>query len=369
MRDEVIVVVNPGSTSTKVGLFEDGSFTLRESVQHERDQLAAFQHAYDQYAFRTETIMKVLDGAPGWRERARAVVGRGGLLHPIPGGTYLINDDMLQDLRSARYGDHPCNLGAPIAKRIADQLGVPAFIVDSVVTDELWEVARISGFPKIRRVSAVHALNIKAVARQRAKMLGKGIEKTCFVVCHIGGGISVASLHQGKIVDMNNALLGEGPFSPERAGTLPIGALIDICFSGEYTADRLKFILTKEAGLVGYLGTNDLREVERRIKEGDRKAQLILSAMAFQIAKSIGAATCALAGKIDGIILTGGGARCQTLVEQIKSSIEFIGPIFLHPGEMEMEALAQGALRVLNGAEKAKTYSREYPEVHDEKGA
>lgn len=355
---DLIVVVNPGSTSTKVGLFSNGGFALNENVPHDRDHVASFKLAYDQYEWRMGTVLELLDRFSGWERRTRAVVGRGGLLHPIPGGTFLVNDDMLEDLKVSRYGDHPSNLGAPMAKGIADRLGVLAYIVDSVMTDELWDIARISGFPKIERVSTIHALNIKATARERAKMLGKRIEKTSIVVCHLGGGISVVSLLSGRIVDMNNALLGEGPFSPERAGTLPLRQLIDLCFSGEYTAASLKHALVKEGGMAGYLGTNDLQVVEQRIEQGDKKADLIMSALAFQIAKAIGGAACALSGKIDGIILGGGAAHCETLIERITERIEFLGPVYVHPGENEMEALAQGALRVLEGEEQAQTYHR-----------
>lgn len=355
---DLIVVVNPGSTSTKVALFRGDDFVLKENVPHDRDQVAASRIVYEQYKWRMETILGVLNKFDGWRQRVRGVVGRGGLLHPLPGGTYLVNEDMIEDLKISRYGDHPSNLGAPLAKGLADPLRVPSFIVDSVMTDELWDIARISGFAKIERVSTTHALNIKATARVIAKKIGKPIEKTRFVVCHLGGGISVVSLEGGHIVDMNNALLGEGPFSPERAGTLPLRQFIDLCFSGEYTAESLKHTLVKQGGIYSYLGTNDLQEVEQRIENGDEKADLIYSAMALQIAKAAGGAACALSGKIDGIVIGGGAAQSNVLVDKIRERIEFLGPIYVHPGENELESLAQGALRVLDGEEEAQSYKR-----------
>ncbi len=356
---DLIVVVNPGSTSTKVALFGEEGFVLRETVPHDRELVAASRIVFEQYEWRMDTTMAILDKFEGWQSRTRGVVGRGGLLHPLLGGTYLVNDDMLEDLKVSRYGDHPSNLGAPIAKGVADRLGVPAFIVDSVMTDELWDVARISGYAPIERVSTIHALNIKATARERARLLGKPIEETSFVVCHLGGGISVVSLKGGEIVDMNNALLGEGPFSPERVGTLPVRQLIDLCFSGEFeSAEKMKHKLVKEGGLYSYLKTNDLQEIERMIADGDQNADLVFSGMAFQIAKAIGAATCALSGNIDGIILTGGAAYSEVLVHRISQRVKFLGPIYVHPGEEELESLARGAARVLDGEEKAKTYAR-----------
>ena len=356
---DLIVVINPGSTSTKVGLFGSEGFVLRETVPHDRDMVAASRIVFEQFQWRMDTIMEALNQLKGWQRRTRGVVGRGGLLHPLLGGTYLVNDDMLEDLKVSRYGDHPSNLGAPIAKGIADKLGVPAFIVDSVMTDELWDVARISGYAPIERVSTIHALNIKATARERAKLLAKPIERTNFIGCHLGGGISVVSLKGGKIVDMNNALLGEGPFSPERVGTLPVRQLIDLCFSGRFeSAEKMKHKLVKEGGLFSYLETNDIQQVERMIAGGDKKADLIFDAMAFQTAKAIGGAACALSGEIDGIILTGGAAFSKVLIDRISQRVRFLGPIYVHPGEGELESLAQGAARVLDGEEKPQTYTR-----------
>jgi len=356
---DLIVVVNPGSTSTKVALFGKNGPVLQETVAHDRDLVAASRVVYEQYGWRMKTVLKILEKFEGWQTRARAVVGRGGLLHPLPGGTYLVNDEMVEDLKVSRYGDHPSNLGAPLAKGLADKLGVPAFIVDSVMTDELWDIARISGYAEIKRVSTTHALNIKASARRRAELLNKPIENTNFVVCHLGGGISVVSLKGGKIVDMNNALLGEGPFSPERVGTLPVRQLIDLCFSGKFaSADALKHKLVKEGGLYSYLKTNDLQKVEQMIADGDKEADLIFSAMAFQIAKAIGGAACALSGEIDGIVITGGAAQSKLLVERILERVKFLGPVYVHPGESELESLSQGAARVLDGVEEAKIYTR-----------
>ncbi|HUT03799.1 MAG TPA: butyrate kinase [bacterium] len=356
---DLIIVVNPGSTSTKVALFGENGSVLQETVAHDRALVAASRVVYEQYEWRMETILKILEKLEGWQTRTRGVVGRGGLLHPLPGGTYLVNDDMVEDLKVSRYGDHPSNLGAPLAKGIADKLGVPAFIVDSVMTDELWDIARISGYAEIQRVSTTHALNIKATARRRAEQLNKPIEDTSFVVCHLGGGISVVSLKGGKIVDMNNALLGEGTFSPERVGTLPVRQLIDLCFSGKFaSAGEMKHKLVKEGGLYSYLKTNDLQKIEQMIADGDKKADLVFSAMAFQIAKAIGGAACALSGKMDGILISGGAAQSKVLIERILERIKFLGPVYVHAGEGELESLAQGAARVLDGVEEAKTYAR-----------
>jgi len=285
-----------------------------------------------------------------------AVVGRGGLLKPIASGTYRINEKMIDDLREGIKGEHASNLGGLLAHGIAEKLSIPSYIVDPVVIDEMKPVARISGMPEISRVSILHALNQKAVARKAALDLGKKYEKLNFIIAHLGGGISVGIHCKGNVVDVNNALDGEGPFTPERSGGVPVGALVELCFSGKFTKDEIKKKIKGKGGLVAYLNTNDVREVIKRIKQGDKRASLILEAMAYQVAKEIGAAATILKGQIDAIILTGGIAYANEFVNMIRDRVSFISLVMVYPGEEEMLALCEGALRVLKGEEVEKIY-------------
>ncbi len=301
------------------------------------------------------------DGLMAWVKqfgdlRWVAVVGRGGPLGPLEGGTYRINQEMLEDLVSGRFAEHASNLGAMMADRFAKSRDLPAFVVDPVTVDNFPPVARISGEPAIERKCRSHALNIKAVAREAADDLGKSLDQTRFVVAHLGGGISVCALDGGRIIDVNDALLGMGPFSPERAGALPIGPLIELAFSGEYTRETLLRKLSRESGVLGYLGTNNLREVEERIGRGDDRASLIFSAMVYQITKEIGTMAVVLQGKLNGIIITGGMAHSDMLFNELQSQVSFLGKVIRRPGELEMAALAKGAFRVLDGEEEAKDY-------------
>jgi butyrate kinase len=326
-------------------------------LRHDPEQLAKYTDLFDQYPFRKQVILDTLDREGINLTRLNAVVARGGLLRPIPGGTYKVNQAMIDDLRSGEYGVHASNLGAIIAQEIAEQLHIPAFIVDPVVVDELQPIARISGIPEIERKSIFHALNQKAVARRIAKQNGTSYEKVNYIVAHMGGGITVGAHHHGRVIDVNNGLHGEGPFSPERAGTIPIGDLVALSYSGKYFAGEIMRMLVGRGGLMGYLGTSDAREVEKRIAEGDEKAKLVYEAMAYQVAKEIGACSTVLFGKVDGIILTGGLAYGEMFTNMIKERVSWIAPVYIVPGENELQALVEGALRVIRGEEEARTYT------------
>ncbi len=351
-----LLVINPGSTSTKIGLFDNERAVFEKSLRHDTDEINQYKTIIDQYEFRKNTILEALDEEAINISRLDAVVGRGGLLRPIEGGTYSVNEQMLEDLRNGYSGEHASNLGGIIAFEIAEQLNIPSFIVDPVVVDELQDVARLSGVPQIERKSIFHALNQKAVARRVASQLNSKYEDLNLIVTHMGGGVTVGAHQKGKVIDVNNGLHGEGPFSPERAGTVPVGDLVSMCFSGEYYAEEIMKKLVGQAGFVGYLGTNDAVSVEKRINEGDEKAKLVFDAMAYQIAKEIGAASTVLSGNVDAIILTGGLAYGKKFVSQITEKIKWIADVIVHPGENELQALAEGGLRVLREEEVAKTY-------------
>lgn len=351
-----LLVINPGSTSTKIAVFDDENVILEQTLRHSAEEINSYKRIYDQYEFRKEIILNALKENNIPLESLDAVVGRGGLLKPIEGGTYEINEAMLEDLRQGARGEHASNLGAIIANEIAKGLNIPSFIVDPVVVDELQDVARITGLKGTERVSIFHALNQKAVARRHAKSLGKRYEDLNLIVAHLGGGISVGAHEKGRVIDVANALDGEGPFSPERAGGLPVGQVIDLCFSGKYTKEEIRKMIVGKGGIVSYLGTNDAREVSKRMHEGDKYAELIYYAMAYQVAKEIGACAAALKGKVDGILITGGIAYDKEFVSWIEERVNFIAPVTVYPGEDELTALAQGGLRVLRGEEKAKIY-------------
>jgi butyrate kinase len=291
-------------------------------------------------------------------ESLAAVVGRGGLLKPMPSGTYKVTDVMIEDLKIGVQGEHASNLGGILARGIADLQGIPSFIVDPVAVDEFPDIARVSGLPELPRKSLVHSLNIKAVGRRAAKDMGKTLADVNFIVAHLGGGISISPVEKGLIIDANNAN-DAGPFSPERAGSLPVGALIKLCYSGKYTQSEIKKMVVGKAGLVGYLGTNDARDVIKMIENGDEKAGLIFDAMTYQISKEIGAMATVLKGKVDAVILTGGIAYSNLLCEKIAKRVQFIAPVKVYPGEDEMLALAEGTQRVLDGEEQAKIYEDE----------
>lgn len=353
-----ILVINPGSTSTKIAVFDDESSVLEKTIRHSSEELKDFKNIIEQYDFRVNVIENVLKENGFKLEDFDAFVGRGGLLHPIESGTYRVNEAMLEDLKECKYGEHASNLGAIIAYNLATKVNKPAYIVDPVVVDEMEPLARYSGLKGIERKSIWHALNQKAVARRAAKDLHKKYDEVNLIVVHLGGGISVAAHKKGRTVDVNNALNGDGPFAPERAGGLPTISLVDLCMSGKYTYEEMKKLLAGKGGLVSHLGTNNAIEVEERIEKGDEYAKLVYEAMAYQVAKTVGEMAAVLKGEVDAIILTGGLARSKMLTEWIKERTSFIAPVLLYPGEDEMRALAEGALRVLKGEEKEKIYER-----------
>ncbi len=354
--------INPGSTSTKVALYEDEHPIFVETIPHSAEEIAAFPHIADQYAFRRDAVLNLLDEQGVRLDSLDAVVGRGGLLRPIPSGAYRVNEKMLDELRHPQEREHASNLGAIIADEIARRAGIPAFIVDPVCVDEFDEIARISGLPEIERRSLSHALNLKAAARRAASELGKRYDEVNLVVAHLGGGISVSPHRRGRMVDVNQALDGTGPFAPERAGGLPVGDVLRLAYSvpphdeAHYTYQEMIKKITGRGGLVAHLGTNDARQVERRIAAGDEYARLIYEAMAYQIAKEIGLMATVLKGDVDAVVLTGGMARSDMLVGWIVERVEWIAPVMIYPGEDEMLAMAQGALRVLRGEEEARNY-------------
>ena len=352
-----ILVINPGSTSTKISLFQDDTEILTEAINHKIEDLSRFNKASDQDLYRMEIIVRVLREKNVDFSAIKAIVGRGGLLRPIEGGTYTVNDQMLADLKRGIMGDHPSNCGGLIAYAISKSLGSAAFIVDPVVVDELSAVARISGMPLIKRKSIFHALNQKAVARQVAAELKKAYKEINVIIAHLGGGITVGCHKRGRVIDVNNGLDGDGPFSAERSGSVPVGDLIKACFSRDYTLSEMKKLVKGHGGMVAYLGTNDMRIVERQIQEKNEKAQLIYKAMAYQICKEIGSLSTVVDGNLDAIALTGGMAKSKMFIKMITEKIKFLAPVFVYPGEQEMRALAMGALRVLRGEEEAKTYN------------
>lgn len=352
-----VLTINPGSTSTKIAVYDDTNALFTKVLRHDPVELEKFGGIIEQYDFRKNLVLEALAENNVPAQSLQAVVGRGGLVRPLTGGTYIINDTMLADLKDpGTWGRiHASNLGAFIAKSIADDLNIPSYIVDPVTVDEFDEIARYSGIPEIKRQSLFHALNIRYISRLLAQKLGKKLEDCNFIAVHTGGGISVGAVKKGRVVDVNNALLGMGSFSPQRAGALPIGDLIRLCYSGKYTQAELESYLSKKAGWMAYLGTDDGRTVETRMVN-DPYWRLVHDAMCYGIAKEIGACATVLNGEVDAIFLTGGLVYGPDLVDEITKRCQFIAPIHLYPGEKEMEALAQGGIRVLKGQEKALEY-------------
>ncbi|EAX46608.1 acetate and butyrate kinase [Thermosinus carboxydivorans Nor1] len=350
-----ILAINPGSTSTKIAVYADETCLFEETIRHSTEELAPFARINDQYEFRRQLVEKVLTTHDIKIEELSAVVGRGGPLKPIPSGTYIVNDTMCEDLRAGVQAEHASNLGGLIARGIADQAGIPAFIVDPVSVDEFEPLARITGIPEIQRRSLFHALNLKAVAHRVACDLGRDYHSLNLIMVHLGGGISVGIQQGGRMIDVANPN-ETGPFSPERAGAVPTGDLVKMCYSGKYTLEQMKKKLVGSAGLVAHLGTNDGREIERRINAGDKHAALVYEAMAYQVAKEIGAMATVVSGRVDAIVLTGGLAHSKMLTGWISNRVRFIADVLIYPGEDEIKALVEGALRVLRGEEEAKIY-------------
>jgi len=355
-----ILVLNLGSTSTKIGVYEDGQTIFKESVKHSTDEIKKFADVWDQYDYRKNIILEVLKEKNIELTSLCAITSRGGNTKPIPGGIYYIDEKMIEDMKSRIYGTHPTCVGCAIALDIGKELGIPVLTVDPPVTDEFCNLARYSGLPIIQRISSFHALNSKATAKKIAKKIGKKYEEINMIVVHLGGGISVSAHEKGKAIDVNNSLDGDGPFSAERAGGLPTAALVRLCFSGKYTQNEILQMLTGKGGLVAYLGTNNCQEVEERIEKGDMKAKEVYEAMAYQVSKEIGAAAAVLKGNVEAIALTGSLAYSERFVGYLRERVSFIAPIYLYPGENEMEALAEGTFRYLNGEEKAKIYEESF---------
>ena len=350
------LIINPGSTSTKIGVFEDETLLFEETLRHSTEEIAQYASIVDQKDFRKKIIMDLLAEKNFDIHSLQVVVGRGGMLKPIPGGTYAVTDDLLEDLKVGRQGQHASNLGGILAREIGDSIGVPSYIVDPVVVDELMPSSRLSGVPELPRRSVFHALNQKAVAKRYAKEHGKKYEDLNLIVVHMGGGVSVGAHLNGRIVDVNNALDGEGAFSPERAGGVPSGDLVKMCFSGKYTQQEVTKKLVGNGGFNAYIGSNDARDLEKLVQEGDEHAKLVQDAFHQQVAKDIGAMSTVLCGKVDQIILTGGIAYSKHTCAELEKRAGFIAPFTVYPGEDELLALAQGALRVMNGEEEPMTY-------------
>jgi butyrate kinase len=345
-----ILAINPGSTSTKFAVYFDENQILNKTLRHSVDELSGYKTIADQFDFRKGLIIDAIQDEGIDVDSIKFIIGRGGLTHPLESGVYRINNLMLKHVREGVMGQHASNLGPMLADFIALQIpGAVALIADPVVTDELEPVARISGHPRFERRSIFHALNQKATARNFAADLGKKYEDLNLIVVHLGGGISVGAHRMGRVIDVNNALDGEGPFSPERSGTLPVGQLIDLCFSGKLSKDEIKRMVVGEGGYVGHLGTNDARKVEEIAKSGDLKATLIQEAMCYQVAKMVGEMAVVLNGKADAILLTGGIAFSENIIENLKRKTAFLAPVFVYPGEDELKALAGNALRVARG--------------------
>ncbi len=350
-----ILVINPGSTSTKMAVYEDHKPMLLRSITHSVEELEQFEDITHQFQFRKDLIINELKRM-GCEFNFAAIVGRGGLAKPVEGGVYEINDKMISDTKAAIH-QHACDLGCIIAYEIAKDIpGCRSFIADPGVVDELNDYARISGSPLMPRICIWHALNQRAIARRFANEIGKEYEELNLIICHLGGGISIAAHEHGRAVDANNALDGEGPFSPERAGSLPAADLIRLCFSGKYTEAQLLKRVAGNAGLMAHLGTNDMKELERRIAAGDKHVETIVNAMIYHTAKNIVAEGAVLCGKVDAILLTGGMARSEYVIKRLRKRIDFLAPTYCYPGEDEMEALALNALSVMQGKREAKIY-------------
>ncbi|MFZ4741156.1 MAG: butyrate kinase [Bacteroidales bacterium] len=352
-----ILAINPGSTSTKIAVFEGSKQIFLKNIKHSSEEISKFDKITDQYEFRKNIILEELKNASIEIDSLQVIVGRGGLVKPIPSGVYEVNEALIADLKVGVLGQHASNLGGLIANDIAKSIsGARAFIADPVVVDEFHDLARISGHPLFERQSIFHALNQKAIARTYAKSQNRKYEDINLIVAHLGGGISVGAHQKGKVIDVNQALDGEGPFSPERSGTLPAGALVKLCFNKKYSFVEILRMITGQGGYVAYLGTNDAYEVEKAAQAGDAKAQLIQDAMAYQVAKEIGAMSTVLMGKVDAILLTGGIAYGKPIVDAIVKRVAHLAPVQVYPGEDEMQALAMNGLMVINNEVEVKKY-------------
>jgi butyrate kinase len=359
VEDVFFIAINPGSTSTKMAVYHNKECIFEENIKHSAEELAPFEKITDQFEFRKKAILDRLNSANIDRQKVRVIMGRGGLVYPIESGVYHINEQMKYDMVHSPIGEHASNLGGFIAEDLAkDFPNAQAYICDPVVTDEMSEIAHVSGHPAFTRRSVFHALNQKATARRHSLAVGKRYEELNLIVVHLGGGISIGAHQNGRVVDVNHAIGGEGPFSPERAGGVSVIDAIKLAYTGKYTEKEFTKMLIGNGGLCAHLGTNNAYEVEQRVKKGDPQACLIYEAMAYQVAKFIGCMAVVLKGKVDGILITGGIAYDQWFVGKLREFADWIGPFFIYPGENEMEALAMNALRVFLGEVEVKEYER-----------
>lgn len=349
-----VLVINPGATSTKVAVFEEERELLKKSIVHTAQKLEGFDRVIDQAEFRQRAVLEAVAEGGFRLEDFDAVCGRGGLYRPIPSGTYAVSDRVMQDVEQAPYGEHPSNLGAYLARRIGDLVGIPAFFVDPVCVDEMTEVAHVSGFAEFRRLSQFHALNQKSVGRKAARQLGKSYEEARLIVCHLGGGVSVAAHDHGRVVDVFN-VKDEGAMGMDRGGGLPVNQLIDYCYAGRSRAE-VKRTLGRRSGMLSYVGTTDFREICARVVDGDERFTAAYRALVYQLAKDIGAMAAVLHFEVDAIVYTGGMAYEQFFCDDITAYVGRLAPVLRFPGEEEMRALAEGALRVLHGEAQAETY-------------
>ena len=351
-----VLAIDPGSTSTKIGVFFKGRL-FKETIDYDRKIIDSFDEIFDQKDMRVKSIFSFLEDRGFGDLKFDAVVARGGLLKPMEGGVYIVDTVMLEDLKCGRYGVHAANLGGIIAQELSSKFSCPAFIVDPPTIDEMDEVAKLTGFKELVRESKFHALNQRAVARKAAELLKKNYKELNLIVVHMGGGVSLGIHKKGKVVDVNNALDGDGPYAVERTGSLPVGSLIRLIQEGKYLPDELLSIFSKKGGVYSYLGITDMKRIEEMIKKGDNYAKLVIDGFVYQVAKEVGALSCVVDGKVDGIVFTGGLAYSDYIVDRLKKKVSFIAPIFVFPGEFEIETLVDGALRVLKGLEEAKKYS------------
>lgn len=349
-----VLVINPGATSTKVAVFEEEQELLKKSIVHTAQELEGFDRVIDQAEFRQRAVLEAVAEGGFRLEDFDAVCGRGGLYRPIPSGTYAVSDRVMQDVEQAPYGEHPSNLGAYLARRIGDLAGIPAFFVDPVCVDEMTEVAHVSGFAEFRRLSQFHALNQKSVGRKAARRLGKSYEETRLIVCHLGGGVSVAAHDHGRVVDVFN-VKDEGAMGMDRGGGLPVNQLIDYCYAGR-SREEVKRTLGRRSGMLSYVGTTDFREICARVVSGDERFTAAYRALVYQLAKDIGAMAAVLHFEVDAIVYTGGMAYEQFFCDDITAYVGRLAPVLRFPGEEEMRALAEGALRVLHGEAQAERY-------------
>ena len=357
MKEVRILAINPGSTSTKIAVYQGSEPIFLKNIKHSPEELVVFHKISDQFHFRKNHILQQLKDADISLDEVHAVMGRGGLLKPIPSGVYEVNEAMIYDLENSPLGEHASNLGGLIAHDIAIELpDAKAYIADPIVVDELDDIARISGHPLFERISIFHALNHKAIAREYAKAIQKPYEELNLIVVHLGGGITIGAHKKGRVIDVNQGLDGEGPFTPERSGTLPVGALIKLCFSGKYTRDEVLKMNKGAGGLVAHLGTNSAEEVEKMVEAGDQNAKRIYDAMAYQVAKYVGMMHVVLKCEVDAILITGGIAYDRNFVSIIQEYIHKIAPVHVYPGEDEMRALAMNGLLLIKGELQPKEY-------------